>query len=199
MATTINLQRPEDAELSRKQIELGELQSRLADVELQLLTLRLELVLGCVGAFGCMRRNKWRQKATEKGADPRREENSEEDKMDRTRTIIDPCPIPSRVRGRWLQQGRDLQTDCRNALKFGRMEANASEMYDAGYCYGFLSGVADTLMLSEKIPAIENVPPDELGRALLKYFELHPEVLSLSAATAVRMAFRQEYEKSQSR
>ena len=44
MATTINLQRPEDAELSRKQIELGELQSRIADVELQLLTLRLELV-----------------------------------------------------------------------------------------------------------------------------------------------------------
>jgi hypothetical protein len=29
MATTIKPQRPEDAELSRKQIELGELQSRL--------------------------------------------------------------------------------------------------------------------------------------------------------------------------
>jgi ABC-type phosphate transport system auxiliary subunit len=43
MATTINSQRPEDAELSRKQSEFSELQSRLADLELQLLTLRLEL------------------------------------------------------------------------------------------------------------------------------------------------------------
>jgi hypothetical protein len=43
MATTINPQRPEDTELSRKRRELGELQSRLANLELQLLTLRLEL------------------------------------------------------------------------------------------------------------------------------------------------------------
>jgi len=43
MTTTINPQRPEDAELSRKQSELGVLRSRLADLELQLLTLRLEL------------------------------------------------------------------------------------------------------------------------------------------------------------
>lgn len=43
MVSTIKSQRPEDAELSRKQGELTELQSRLADFELQLLTLRLEI------------------------------------------------------------------------------------------------------------------------------------------------------------
>jgi hypothetical protein len=42
---------------------------------------------------------------------------------------------------------RDLQTDCRTALKFAELVASVSpKLYDAGYCYGFLSGVADTLL-----------------------------------------------------
>ena len=40
---TLGSRRPEDAELSRKREELGKLQARLADLELQILTLRLEL------------------------------------------------------------------------------------------------------------------------------------------------------------
>jgi hypothetical protein len=28
------------------------------------------LMLGCVGAFGCLRRNRWREKATEKNSNP---------------------------------------------------------------------------------------------------------------------------------
>ena len=43
MRQPITSRRPEDAELSRKREELAELQARHADLELQLLTLRLEL------------------------------------------------------------------------------------------------------------------------------------------------------------
>ena len=43
MQPPITSRRPEDAELSRKHEELTQLQARLADLELQLLTLRLEL------------------------------------------------------------------------------------------------------------------------------------------------------------
>ncbi len=43
MHSTLNSRRPEDAELLRKREELAELQVRLADLGLQLLTLRLEL------------------------------------------------------------------------------------------------------------------------------------------------------------
>lgn len=43
MVPTLKSHRPEDAELSRKLEELSELQARLADLELKLLTLRLEL------------------------------------------------------------------------------------------------------------------------------------------------------------
>jgi chromosome segregation ATPase len=43
MQVPIKSHRPEDAELSRKREELAELQARLAELELQHFTLRLEL------------------------------------------------------------------------------------------------------------------------------------------------------------
>jgi hypothetical protein len=88
---------------------------------------------------------------------------------------------------------RDLQIDCQATVKFARKQANASEMYATGYCYGFLSGVADTLVLSEKLPAIDKVTPEDLARVVLTYFAEHPEVLRLRAAAAVRAALRQAY------
>ena len=97
------------------------------------------------------------------------------------------------------RNARDLQTDCQATPKFASKHANASELYTIGYCYGFLSGVADALVLTEKIPAIDNVTPEDLGHVVLRSFTEHPEVLGLSAATAVRMAFRQEYSKPQAR
>lgn len=72
-------------------------------------------------------------------------------------------------------------------------------MYASGYCYGFLSGVADTLLLSENLPAIDSVTPEDLAHVVLRYFDEHPEVVRLSAATAVRLAFRQAYAKPQIR
>jgi hypothetical protein len=90
---------------------------------------------------------------------------------------------------------RDLQPDCQAALKFARMKATVPEMYASGYCYGFLSGVADTLVLSEKLSEIDRVTPEDLANVVLRYFDEHPEVLRLSAATAVRLAFRQSYAK----
>jgi hypothetical protein len=58
-------------------------------------------------------------------------------------------------------------------------------MYATGYCYGLLSGVADTITLSEKLPTIENVTHEDQAHIVLTYFAGHPEVLRLSAATAV--------------
>jgi len=84
---------------------------------------------------------------------------------------------------------RDLQTDCQATLKFSRKQASAAEMYASGYCYGFLSGVADTLALNEKLPETEDATPEDLAHIVLRYFDQHPEVLRLSAATAVKAAF----------
>jgi hypothetical protein len=88
---------------------------------------------------------------------------------------------------------RDLQADCQATVKFARKEASAPEMYSSGYCYGFLSGVADALALGETLPGVEAATPEDMAHVVLQYLDEHPEMLRHSAATVVRTVFRQTY------
>jgi Rap1a immunity proteins len=105
-------------------------------------------------------------------------------------TMIFAVSVPAFAAGGY-GNARDLQTDCAASLKFMHMQANVPEMYATGYCYGFLSGVAD--ILAQDLPTIEKVSPEDLAHVVLTYFAKHPDVLQLHAGTAVRMAFREKY------
>src|SRR5579862_2993873 len=83
--------------------------------------------------------------------------------------------------------GNQLITACKPAVQVldePSREFTKQEVYNIGYCQGFVSGVADTIQDG----SLMAVPRGQMVRVVEKYLADHPEKLSLSAVFLVREA-----------
>jgi hypothetical protein len=88
--------------------------------------------------------------------------------------------------------GNQLITACKSAVQFldePSREFPKQDVYNIGYCQGFVAGVADMT----QNPNLVSIQRGQMVRVVEKYLVDHPEKLSLSAVFLVREALEKAF------
>jgi hypothetical protein len=91
--------------------------------------------------------------------------------------------------------GNQLITACRSAVQFSdepTREFTKQDVYNVGYCQGFVGGIADTT----QNPSLMGIPRVQMVRVVQKYLVDHPEKLSLSAVFLAREALEKAFPRA---
>jgi len=92
--------------------------------------------------------------------------------------------------------GNQLIAACKSAVQMLDEPSRTftkQEVYNIGYCHGFVSGVADTTLDAD----LMNIPRGQMVRVVEKYLADHPEKLSLVAYFLVHEALVKAFPKVQ--
>jgi hypothetical protein len=88
--------------------------------------------------------------------------------------------------------GNQLITACKSAVQFldePSREFAKQDVYNIGYCQGFVAGVADT---TQNL-SLTGIPRGQMVRVVQKYLVDHPEKLSLAAVFLAREALEKAF------
>jgi len=91
--------------------------------------------------------------------------------------------------------GNQLIAACKSAvqkLDEPSREFTKQDVYNIGFCQGFVSGVADSMQNDANLMSI---PRDQMVRVVQKYLVDHPEKLSLGAVFLVRESLIKAFPK----
>lgn len=99
--------------------------------------------------------------------------------------------------------GNDLLGSCNDAVNLADgLRLQPTEVSNASYCIGYLSGFTDSMQLAVTFNKIKNplycFPPDgiendQLARIVAKWLKNHPENLHQSARMEVLLAFKSSF------
>lgn len=105
----------------------------------------------------------------------------------------------------FLTTGRDLQTQCKSWDANVRMlsdsqvkvlpSASQGELLDAGRCWGFVSGVVESIPMSDSFFPDSGVRLSQYVAVAIKYLNNHPENLHQPAALLVKEALFEAFSK----
>lgn len=91
--------------------------------------------------------------------------------------------------------GNQLIAVCKSAVQMldePSREYTKQEVYNIGYCQGFVSGIADS---TQNEADLMGIPRGQLVRVVQKYLVDHPEKLSLASSFLVREALMKAFPK----
>lgn len=109
--------------------------------------------------------------------------------------------IPATAKEQWYRvfgpTGNTFIVTCKAAVQKidnPDWEGTKQEAHDSGYCFGFVSAVAEHLNEDDGVDFSDKaITRDQLIRVVQKYMEDHPEELSKPASWLIRQAFIQAF------
>lgn len=105
--------------------------------------------------------------------------------------------IPATAKEQWYRvfgpTGNTFIVTCKAAVQKidnPDWEGTKQEAHDSGYCFGFVSAIAEHLNEDDGVDFSDKaITRDQLIRVVQKYMEDHPEELSKPASWLIRQAF----------
>lgn len=110
------------------------------------------------------------------------------------------CVELAAPQGKWATEyggtGNQLMPLCTAAVRRAdgpKADFTKQEVYDIGYCEGFVAGVADFI---QEDAVLTGIPRDQLVRVVQKYMSDHPEQLDKGSSWLVHQALMKAFPKN---